>query len=69
LPATALRGAVSDGVELAICKNGKAELHPVKVGWRDETRFEPLEGVESDDRVAIDHVLGLDDGTELIEAK
>jgi RND family efflux transporter MFP subunit len=69
LPATALRGAVSDGAELAICKNGKAELHEVKVGWRDETRFEPLEGIESGDRVAIDHVLGLDDGTELIEAK
>jgi RND family efflux transporter MFP subunit len=69
LPATALRGAVSDGAEVALCKGGKAELREVKVGWRDEMRFEPVDGVGSADFVAVDHVLGLDDGTELIEAK
>ncbi|HMI84595.1 MAG TPA: efflux RND transporter periplasmic adaptor subunit [Polyangiaceae bacterium] len=69
LPTTALRGAVSDGAELVLCKDGKAELREVKIGWRDEKRFEPIEGVGSGDRIAIDHVLGLDDGTELVEAK
>jgi RND family efflux transporter MFP subunit len=69
LPATALRGAVADGAEVAVCHDGKAAIHTVKVGWRDATRFEPLEGVAPSDKVAVDHVLGLEDGTELIEAK
>ena len=69
LPSAALRGAVSDGAEVALCKDGKALLRAVKVGWRDEARFEPLEGIGKDDRVAIDHVLGLEDGTILVEAK
>ncbi len=69
LPTTALRGAVLDGAEVALCKDGKAALKPIKVGWRSDTKFEVLEGLEKGDRVAIDHVLGLDDGTALEEAK
>jgi RND family efflux transporter MFP subunit len=69
LPAAALRGAVADGAELALCKDGKAELRTVKVGWRDDTRFEVLEGVGPNDRAAVDHVLGLDDGTAIEELK
>jgi hypothetical protein len=66
---SALRGAVADGAEIALCKEGKAELHTVKVGWRDETRFEVLEGATANDRAAIDHVLGLEDGTAIEEVK
>lgn len=69
LPTTALRGAVLDGAEVAVCKDGKTSLHTVKVGWRDDTRFELLEGLAAGDRVATDHVLGLDEGTAIEEAK
>jgi multidrug efflux system membrane fusion protein len=67
LPTAALRGAVADGAEVALCHDGKAEVRKVSVGWRDATRFEALEGVAATDKVAIDHVLGLEDGTALIE--
>lgn len=69
LPATALRGSIADGAEVVICKEGKAELRAVKVGWRDDERFEVLEGLEADEQVAIDHVLGLDTDTPIAEAK
>ncbi len=69
LPTAALRGAVLDGAEVAVCKDGKASLRRVKVGYRNDTLFEPLEGLAADERVAVDHVLGLDDGTALEEAK
>jgi hypothetical protein len=64
-----LRGAVSDGAEIAICKEGKIALRTVKVGWRDATRFEATEGIAPTDRLAVDHVLGLEDGTPITEAK
>jgi RND family efflux transporter MFP subunit len=69
LPASALRGAIADGAEVAVCKDGKIELREVKVGWRDDERFEVAEGVKPDERVAVDHVLGLEDGTAITEAK
>lgn len=69
LPATALRGSVADGAEVIVCKDGKAEIKTVKVGWRDDERFEVLEGIDAEDRVAIDHVLGIDTDTPLLEAK
>ena len=69
LPVAALRGAVADGAEVAMCKNGKIALQEVKVGWRGEDRFEVTEGVKPDEKVAVDHVLGLDDDTAIAEAK
>jgi RND family efflux transporter MFP subunit len=69
LPATALRGAVADGAEVAVCKGGKVELRTLKVGWRDDERFEVTAGLEDGERVATDHVLGLDDGTAITETK
>jgi hypothetical protein len=68
LPATALRGAVADGAQIAVCKDGKAEIRTVRVGWRDEARFEVDDSVKDDERVAVDHVLGLEDGTAIAEA-
>jgi RND family efflux transporter MFP subunit len=67
LPATALRGAVADGAQVALCEAGKAAIRSVKVGWRGADRFE-VEGVRDDERVAVDHVLGLGDGTPIAEA-
>lgn len=69
LPATSLRGSVADGAEVVICKEGKAALRTVKVGWRDDERFEVLSGIKADEEVAVDHVLGLDNDTPITEAK
>ncbi len=68
LPVAALRGAVADGAEVAVCAGGKAQIRTVQVGWRDAERFE-VTGVKDGELVAIDHVLGLTDGTPLAEAK
>lgn len=69
LPSTALRGAIADGAEVAVCAGDKVTIRAVKVGWRDDARFEVKDGVAANERVAIDHVLGLDDGTSIREAK
>src|SRR5262249_28057183 len=69
LPAAALRGAVLDGAEVVVCKEGKADLRTVKVGYRGEQRFEVVEGIKPGERVAVDHVLGLETGTPIREAK
>ena len=69
LPSTALRGSVADGAEVAECKGGKSVLHTVKVGWRDDDRLEVLDGISEGDLVAIDHVLGLEDDTAIVELK
>lgn len=68
LPVSALRGAVADGAEIAVCDAGKVAIRSVRVGWRGSDRFE-VDGVRDDERVAVDHVLGLEDGTAVAEAK
>ncbi len=69
VPSAALRGAVADGAEVAICASGHAALRTLAIGWRDDTRVEVKAGLAAGERVAIDHVLGLDDGTAITEAK
>ena len=69
LPTTAMKGAVADGAEVAVCKEGKADVRAVKIGWRDDDQLEVLEGVTEGERVAVDHVLGLETGAPLVEAK
>jgi RND family efflux transporter MFP subunit len=69
VPAAAMRGALADGAELVVCGGGKADVRAVKVGWRDEERVEVTGGVKDGERVAIDHVLGLETGTPLAEVK
>jgi RND family efflux transporter MFP subunit len=68
IPSAAIRGSVADGAEIAECKDGKAHLHTVKVGWRDDARIEVLDGVTEGEKLAVDHVLGLDDDTPITEA-
>jgi hypothetical protein len=63
-----LRGAIADGAEVVVCDQGKAHVRQVQVGYRDEQRFELISGLEPGARVALEHVLGLDDGAELTEA-
>jgi RND family efflux transporter MFP subunit len=67
LPASALRGAIADGAEVVVCEQGKARVRQVRVGYRDAERFELLSGLEPGAKVALEHVLGLDDGAELTE--
>ena len=67
IPSAALRGAVADGSEAAVCKDGKIELRTLTVGWRDDKTVEVLKGLSKTDRVAIDHVLGLENGTPIAE--
>jgi RND family efflux transporter MFP subunit len=69
VPAGSLRGAVADGAEIAICKDGTAELRTVSVGWRDNERIELIGGVAEGERVAVDHVLGLETGSPIVEEK
>jgi membrane fusion protein, multidrug efflux system len=69
LPTSALRGAVLDGAEVAVCMDGHVQIRKVCVGWRDDDRFEVCDGLASGDRVAVEHVLGLEDGTPIMETK
>ena len=69
IPLEALRGAVSDGASVAICKDGHAELRSIRTGWRGDKSVEVLDGLRQGERVAVDHVLGLDNATPLREAK
>jgi hypothetical protein len=69
VPAIALRGAVADGAEVAVCKDGKAEVRTISVGWRDNERAEVVAGIAEGERVAVDHVLGLETGSPIVEEK
>jgi RND family efflux transporter MFP subunit len=69
LPIAALRGAVLDGVEIVVCSDGKGAVRSVKIGYRDDERFEVVEGLAAQERVAIDHVLGLETGSAIREVK
>jgi RND family efflux transporter MFP subunit len=70
LPVSALRRPVGDGAEVVRCDpDGKAEVVPVEVGWRDDVSVEIRSGLGPHDRVAVDHVLGLETGTPIAEAK
>jgi RND family efflux transporter MFP subunit len=68
LPTAALRGAVADGAEIVLCTPKGASVRSVQVGYRDDQRFEVTQGLAADEKVAIDHVLGLDTGTQLVAA-
>jgi RND family efflux transporter MFP subunit len=68
LPTAALRGAVADGAEIVLCTPKGASLRSVQVGYRDDQHFEVTQGLGPDEKVAVDHVLGLDNGTQLVEA-
>jgi RND family efflux transporter MFP subunit len=85
VPTAAMRGAVADGAEVVVCARAgagesaeggadhgtglKAEVRTVKVGWRDDARLEIVDGLAEGERVATDHVLGLDTDAPIAEAK
>lgn len=67
VPIEALRGAIADGAEVVVCTSEGASVRAVQVGYRDDHRFEVVAGLAADEKVAIDHVLGLDTGTVLVQ--
>jgi RND family efflux transporter MFP subunit len=67
IPASALGGAIADGAPIAVCKDSKAELRAVRIGWRDDARAEVISGLTDGERVAVDHVLGLQTGSPIEE--
>jgi len=69
LPSAALRGSVADGAEVAVCAKDKIELRAIKTGWRGDDRFEVVDGLKPDEKIAVDHVLGLENDTPIAEAK
>jgi RND family efflux transporter MFP subunit len=69
LPSAALRGAIADGAEVAVCNGGRVEIRTVQTGWRGDERFELVSGLKPGEKVAVDHVLGLEDDTPIAEAK
>jgi RND family efflux transporter MFP subunit len=68
VPTEALRGAVADGAEVVVCTPEGASVRAVQVGYRDDHQFEVVSGLDASDKVAIDHVLGLETGTALVQA-
>ncbi len=69
VPSSAIRGAVSDGAELVVCRGDQAEVRAIRVGWRDDTRVQVASGLAEGERFAVDHVLGLSTGTPIAEVK
>jgi RND family efflux transporter MFP subunit len=67
VPALALRGAVADGAQIVVCKGARAELRTVRVGWRDDVRVEVTGGIAEGERVAVDHVLGLEQDSPIVD--
>lgn len=65
VPSAAIRGSISDGIEIVTCENGVAHVKTVQVGHRDDERTEVASGLGDQELVAIDHVIGLSDGTRL----
>jgi RND family efflux transporter MFP subunit len=69
VPSQAMRGAVADGAEVVVCKGGLAEVRRVQVGWRDDEQVEIRQGLEPGELLAMDHVLGLQTGAPIVEAR
>jgi len=68
IPRAALRGAVLDGAEVAVCADGKASIRKITVGYRDTQRLEVLSGLEAGEHVAVGDVLGISEGTAINES-
>jgi len=69
VPAGALRGAIADGAEVVVCKDGKAHLRAIGVGLHDDKTLEVRSGLAETDLIAVDHVLGLENDTPIREVR
>ncbi|HEY5946878.1 MAG TPA: hypothetical protein VIV40_15350, partial [Kofleriaceae bacterium] len=69
VPASALRRSMVGEDQVVACVGAVAQVRAVKTGTRDEHGVAILDGLKAGERVVIDHVLGLDDGQQLVEKK
>ena len=67
VPVAAVRNAGGVGTEVVVCDAGQARVATVRVGTRGTERIEILEGLAAGQRVAVDEVVGLEDGAALEE--
>ncbi len=71
VPALAVRRSLAGGEEVVVCErhDGKlqAVVHPVDVIARHGEDVVVASGVRANDRVVVQHVLGLEDGTPLVD--
>lgn len=66
VPLAALRGG-SGGSEVVICDEGHAHVQAVRTGARDARRAQIVEGLAAGQRVALEGLLALTDGAEIVE--
>ena len=66
VPPTALRRSSVGADELVVCDHGKAAVRTVTVGTRTDALVEIVQGLAAGDQIVIDHVLGLEDGQQLV---
>jgi HlyD family secretion protein len=69
VPASALRRSLVGADEVVACERGTARVRTVKVGTRDEHGVEIVDGVKAGEQVVVDHVLGLEEGQQLVGGK
>jgi len=65
VPAVSVRSAGGDGLEVVVCDGKVARVREVQTGRREDEWVEVTTGLASGERVAIDEVTGLEDGTTL----
>jgi HlyD family secretion protein len=68
VPSEAMRGAAADGAQVVVCVEGKAQVRTIAIGWRDDRTVEVRDGLAEGERIAVDHVLGLENETPIAEA-
>lgn len=69
VPASALRRSLVGDDEVVVCDHGVAHVRTVAVGNRDEHGVELKDGVKANEQVVTDHVLGLEEGQQLVPAQ
>ncbi|HEU4731820.1 MAG TPA: efflux RND transporter periplasmic adaptor subunit [Kofleriaceae bacterium] len=68
VPASALRRSQVGADEVVVCDGNVARIAQVTVGQRGERGVEITDGLKPGDRIAVDHVLGIEDGQALVAA-
>ncbi len=69
VPETALRRSIVGTDQVVMCAGGKAKIAEVTVGQRTSKGVEIASGLAAGSQIVVDHVLGLDDGQELVAGK
>ncbi len=65
VPSAAVRDGDGERVEVVVCDSGVTEVHEVEVGRREDGWVEVKSGLSSGDEVAVDEVVGLEDGVSI----